>query len=33
MGIGQFLKESRVLICDAVRAASVAHLQRISANA
>jgi two-component system chemotaxis response regulator CheB len=32
MGIGQFLKESRVLICDAVRAASVAHLQRISAN-
>ncbi|MEK7776616.1 MAG: chemotaxis response regulator protein-glutamate methylesterase [Planctomycetota bacterium] len=30
MGIGQFLKESRVLICDAVRAASVAHLQRIS---
>ena len=25
-----FLKESRVLICDAVRAASVAHLQRIS---
>ena len=29
MGIKQFLKESNVLICDAVKAASVAHLQRI----